>query len=241
MKWARLGDVATIVSGSTPDTSNKSYWTGDIPWVTPADLAKNDGVFYEGNPRKITKAGYDSCSTAMIPAGSILFSSRAPIGHCAIAAYPLCTNQGFKNVVPGEMLDSLYGYYALRRFTDDIASMGHGATFDEVTKEMMENFQIPLPSLDEQRRVAAVLRAADGERRRRRYTQSLSDALLREIFVQMFGDLITNERGWEVEPLGTYITDMRNGLSPSTGGVVQGKVVTTQPGPEKPFSGILST
>ena len=90
-----LAELGEIVAGSTPDTNNKAYWGGNIPWITPADLTNHQGIYFTGTLRRITEAGYKSCSTRMLPTGSILFSSRAPIGHCAVAAFPLCTNQGF--------------------------------------------------------------------------------------------------------------------------------------------------
>lgn len=116
-------------------------------------------------------------------------------------------------MVPGSDLDSVYGYFALRHFTDDISAMGHGATFDEVTKEMMEDFEIPLPPLPEQRRIAAILRAADVERRRRRYTQTLSDGLLGDVFVRMFGDPATNPMGWKAAPLQTVVASFEAGYN----------------------------
>lgn len=87
-----LSELGEIVSGSTPDTSNKIYWGGDIPWITPADLTDHSGIYFRGNLRKITKAGYDSCSTKLLPEGAIIYSSRAPIGHCTVTTFPLCTN-----------------------------------------------------------------------------------------------------------------------------------------------------
>ena len=117
-----LGELGDIASGSTPKTSVKEYWNGDIPWITPADLTNHEGVWFRGKLKRISKLGFEASSTRMLPRGSILFSSRAPIGHCAVAAYPLCTNQGFKSLIPNERLDSVYGYFALRAVTPSIVS-----------------------------------------------------------------------------------------------------------------------
>jgi type I restriction enzyme, S subunit len=103
-----LGELGDIVSGSTPKTNVKDFWNGDIPWITPADLSNHEGVWFRGKLKRITRSGFEACSTRMLPQGSILFSSRAPIGHCAVAAYPLCTNQGFKSLVPNERLDPVH-------------------------------------------------------------------------------------------------------------------------------------
>jgi len=191
-----LGELGEVVSGSTPKTHVAEYWDGDIPWITPADLSENRDTYFRNTLRKITKAGYDSCSTRMLPIGSILYSSRAPIGHCAIAAYPLCTNQGFKSVIPNHRLDSVYGYYALRYMTPAIVALGRGATFAEINKEMFESVRIPVPALSEQKRIAALLDKADRLRRTRRYAQDLSDSFLQSVFLDMFGDPVTNSHGW---------------------------------------------
>ncbi len=124
----------------------------------------------------------------MLPPNSILFSSRAPIGHCALSAFPVCTNQGFKNIVPNERLDPLYGYFALKFVTPDIIAKGRGATFGEVTKEIMEEVRVPYCDLSEQKRIAGQLEQADRLRRTRRYAIELSDAFLSATFLQLFGD-----------------------------------------------------
>lgn len=210
-----LGKLGKIVSGSTPKTFVEDYWNGDIPWITPANLTSHQGIYFTGKLRKITQAGYDSCSTTMLPAGSILFSSRAPIGHCAVTAYPLCTNQGFKSIIPNpDELDSVYGFFALKYFTPQIVQQGRGATFAEINKEMMETFCIPLPPLAEQQRIAGILARADRLRQLRRTALQLSEGYLQSVFLQMFGDPVTNPMGWEVVKLGhTFAENPRIGTA----------------------------
>jgi type I restriction enzyme S subunit len=200
-----LGELGEIVSGSTPDTTNNTYWGGGIPWITPADLTNHEGVYFTGNLRKITEAGYKSCSTTMIRAGSILFSSRAPIGHCAVTTFPLCTNQGFKSIVPYERLNVVYGFFALKYFTPQIEALGRGATFTEVNKEIFESFSIPLPPLPEQQRIAAILQKADRLRSLRRYAHRLSDGYLQSVFLEMFGDPGKNPHKWSTDRLGNIV------------------------------------
>ncbi len=149
----------------------------------------------------------------MLPAGSILFSSRAPIGHCAIAAYPLCTNQGFKSIIPNQRLDSVYCYYALRYTTPAIVALGRGATFAEINKEMFERVRIPVPTLDEQKRIAALLDKADRLRRARRYVQELSNSFLQSVFLDMFGDPMTNPCGWATVELGDLVQAFEGGVN----------------------------
>lgn len=207
-----LGELGEIVAGSTPDTNNKEYWDGDISWITPADLTKHKGIYFNGELRKITEKGYKSCSTKMLPVGSILFSSRAPIGHCAVTSFPLCTNQGFKSIIPNERLDPLYGFFALKFFTPQIEALGRGATFTEVNKEIFENYRIPVPPLTEQKRIAALLARADRLRQLRRTAHDLGDALLQSVFLEMFGNALSGKNPeMPLVPLETLCTKITDG------------------------------
>jgi len=206
-----LGELGEIVAGSTPDTYNKKYWGGDIAWITPADLTNHEGIYFTGELRKITEAGYKSCSTKMLPVGSILFSSRAPIGHCAVTSFPLCTNQGFKSIIPNERLDSVYGFFALKFFTPQIEALGRGATFAEVNKEIFENYRIPLPPLTEQKRIVSLLARADRLRQLRRTAHDLGDALLQSVFLEMFGDVDYSK--WDKSELGELIEGFEAGIN----------------------------
>jgi type I restriction enzyme S subunit len=199
-----LGDCCQIISGSTPKRNKPEYWGGDIPWVTPKDLSKLKTPVLEDAPEKITEAGYKSCSTTLLPQGSILFSSRAPIGHVAIAGRPMCTNQGFKSLVPNEFVHSPYLYWCMRQYASDVEALGSGTTFKEVSKGIVERFKIPLPPLEEQRRIAAILDKADGVRRKRREAIRLTEELLKSTFLELFGDPVTNPKGWEMAKLSDF-------------------------------------
>ena len=157
MKYVKLGDVCRIVSGSTPKRARKEYWGGDIPWVTPKEISALNGPFLSDSVQKITKAGYDSCSTTMLPKNSLLLSSRAPIGLLAINKIPVCTNQGFKSLVPTEDVSVEYLYYLLKSKVENLKAKGNGATFKELSKKSVERFQIPLPSYEDQIRIATLL------------------------------------------------------------------------------------
>lgn len=149
----KLGDVAKIVSGATPKTKIPEYWDGDILWATPKDLGQLREIEIEGTERKITKAGYESCSTRLLPVGSVLLSSRAPIGHLAINTKPICTNQGFKSLIPKNGLYNRYLYWVLKASVPELQGLGRGCTFDEISKGLVESFEIPVPPIDEQRRI----------------------------------------------------------------------------------------
>lgn len=197
MKSIRLGDLGEIISGATPRTDVSDFWNGNIPWITPADLSHHSGIYFQGNPKRITKKGFESCSTTMVPSGSILYSSRAPIGHCAVAKYPICTNQGFKNIVPNEKLNPVYGFFVLKFLTPTIKAKGHGATFAEVTKETMEEIEIPYCELLDQNNIAAQLTKADRLCHIRRYALEMSGSLFSSVFIEMFGDPEKNSKGWD--------------------------------------------
>jgi type I restriction enzyme, S subunit len=197
-----LGEVARVVSGATPKSYQKEFWDGDIPWITPADLTGHNGIYFRGTTRRITEAGYKNCSTELLPVGSILFSSRAPIGHCAVNSYPICTNQGFKSLIPKKNLDSIFCFFALKFFTPEIIRLGRGATFLEVNKEIIEEFRIPLPSLEIQRRIANVLERADRMRRLRQHALEMSDTYLQSVFLEMFGDVNRNTKKMEISSVG---------------------------------------
>ena len=156
----RLGEVCEIVNGSTPKSQIESYWGGEIRWITPADLGQLSTPEIDTSERTITQSGYESCSTKMVPPGSVIMSSRAPIGHLGIARISLCTNQGCKSFVPNGEIDSSYLYWMLRAVVNDIRALGSGATFPEVSKATLAEFEIPLPDLPMQEICALQMRAS---------------------------------------------------------------------------------
>lgn len=192
----RLRDCCEVVSGATPRTDNDAYWGGEIRWATPKDVSGLEySTLYE-TPDKLTEAGYRSCSTKLVPPGSVLVSSRAPIGLVAIAGVEMCTNQGFKTLVPGPELNSSYLYHCMKASADRLASLGNGATFKEVSKATVENFEVPVPPLEAQIRIAAILDKAQDLRCKRKEALRLADQLLRATFFDLVGDPTANPRGW---------------------------------------------
>ena len=203
MSWPTVAieECARIVSGATPSTSNPEFWDGDILWVTPKDLSGLNGHYISTTPRKITQRGLESCAAEVLPPNSVLFSSRAPIGHVAVTKAPMATNQGFKSFVPNaERLDPKFLFHWLRANRPYLESLGVGATFKEVSKAVVARLTIPLPPLAEQRRIAAILDAADALRQKRRQALRLLDQLTQAIFVEMFGDPAMNPHGWKLIP-----------------------------------------
>jgi type I restriction enzyme S subunit len=157
----RLNKVGQIVGGGTPSTNEPSYWnTGNISWITPADLSGYAGKFIAEGSRKITKKGLAESSAVLMPAGSVLFSSRAPIGYCVIAQNEVCTNQGFKSIVPFISGASEYIYYHLKAHVKEISSRASGTTFKEISGRTFGNTIIALPPLAEQQRIVMAIEAA---------------------------------------------------------------------------------
>lgn len=151
--FARLKHIGGIVGGGTPKTNIGKYWDGNIPWLTPADLSGYNSMYISTGSRTITDFGLKSSSAQMLPANSILYSSRAPIGYTAIATNPVCTNQGFKSVVPYDFSISPYLYYSLKARTDNIIQRATGTTFKEISGSEMAETIIPIPPLNEQSKI----------------------------------------------------------------------------------------
>ena len=145
-KVVHLDDFADIKNGATPSTTNPLNYGGEIVWITPKDLSDQKSKFVYQGERNISQLGYDSCSTNLLPTNSVLLSSRAPIGLVSIAMTELCTNQGFKNLIPHDDKDSLYLYYYIKHHVKQIEQLGTGTTFKEVSREDLCKFPILTPS-----------------------------------------------------------------------------------------------
>ena len=145
-EWAynSLSKITSIVLGTTPSSSNPDYWDGDIKWITPAEL--NDDSFYVyDSERHITEAGVRSAALKSFPAGTVIFSTRAPIGKTAIAGCEMYCNQGFKNFICSEKLNPVYLFYTLKSHKEELQKMGTGSTFLELSKKTIEGISISTP------------------------------------------------------------------------------------------------
>lgn len=144
----KLSDIAEVFNGSTPSTKEDDNYGGNIVWITPKDLSDQQKKFTWYGERNITEKGYKDSNTTLVPKGTILLSSRAPIGLVSIAACELCTNQGFKNIVPKNLIFQNYNYYVIKTNIPKIEQLGSGTTFKEVSKQSMESFKVIIPPLD---------------------------------------------------------------------------------------------
>jgi type I restriction enzyme, S subunit len=211
LQFVQLKDCCNVVGGATPKRNIPEFWGRGVPWVTPKDVSKLDSPFLEDAPEYISQAGYESCSTYLLPKHSILLTSRAPIGNVAITGRDMCTNQGFKSLVPRDGVNFSYLYHCIKYMSPKLQALGNGATFKEISKKVVEEFEIPLPPLEEQKRIAAILDKADALRRKRQQAIELTDQLLRSVFLDIFGDPVTNPKGWKEGCLGDAVHFAKDG------------------------------
>ena len=181
----KLVDIAEIVGGGTPDTNNSNYWDGDIDWYAPAELGNN--IYAESSTRKITQAGFDSCSTKMLPADkTILFTSRAGIGNTAILRHSACTNQGFQSLVIGDA-DVYFVYSMSERIKKWAEEKASGSTFLEISGRQLETMPVNLPSLVEQQAIGSFFSHLDDlitlHQRKLELLRNIKKSLLDKMFV----------------------------------------------------------
>lgn len=224
-----IGDVCTIVNGGTPKTGVSEYWDGVHLWITPAEMGKRPSPYADETARKLTDKGLEDCSAKMLPPHSVILSSRAPIGHLVINTAPMATNQGCKGLIPGRALDHKFLFYYLGSIVDHLNDLGTGATFKELSGGKLKEVGIPLPPLDEQRRIVAILEEAfAGLAVMRQHAEAnlknaraLFDSHLNAIFSQR-GDRWVEytlsqacivERGSSPRPIKDYFTTETDGIN----------------------------
>ena len=212
MNRVKLSDICTVVSGATPKSPNAEYWDGDIAWVTPAEI-DDDTHYVFDTERHLTDAGFASASLHMMPVGTVLLTTRAPIGKVAIAKRELCCNQGFKNLICSESIAPEYLYRYLKCSTARLQSMGRGATFKELSKKNVESIEVPLPTIEEQWEISRKLEEAESERLVLQKLQSGLDQLVKSRFVEMFGDPLENPKQLPIMRI-DEIADVQTGATP---------------------------
>ena len=212
MDKVRIGDICTVVSGSTPKSNIEEYWNGDIKWITPAEIT-DDSYVISDTERHITEKAVEKTNLTLLPVGTVLLSSRAPIGKTAIVGAEMYCNQGFKNLICSERIYNKYLYFFLTSKVAYLNALGRGATFKEISKGIVEDVEIPLPSLDEQKKIAERFEAIQQLISKRKQVLLHLDNLVKSRFVEMFGDPVTNPMGWKVTTVGQVTTDVRYGTS----------------------------
>ena len=207
----KLGDICEIVSGSTPKTNIEEYWDGDIKWITPAEL--NDETYIiTDSVRKITELGVKKTGLTPFPKGTVILSSRAPIGKVAIAGCEMYCNQGFKNLICSEKIDNRYLYWFLKGNTEFLQSLGRGATFKEISKTIVANIEINIPDKSVQTQIVDNLEKTLQIIRLRKQELSKLEELVRARFVELFGDMLLNTMLWNEQPL-EVMADIVSGIT----------------------------
>ena len=192
----KLGDICEIVSGCTPKTGIDEYWNGDIKWITPAELSDESYVISD-SVRKITDLAVKKTGMTSLPVGTVLLSSRAPIGKVAIAGCEMYCNQGFKNLICSDIINNRYLYWFLKGNTAFLNSLGRGATFKEISKSIVSEIEINVPDIQEQEEAVANLEKINKVIALRKRELVLLEDLISARFIEMFGDE-NNSKNWNV-------------------------------------------
>ncbi|MCW7556374.1 restriction endonuclease subunit S [Endozoicomonas gorgoniicola] len=197
MSWplVAIKNVAKVVTGKTPSKKVEGYFGGDIPFVTPAELDK-DKLVVSAN-QTLTEEG--AAQIKLVPEGAVMVCCIGSLGKIGIAGRELATNQQINTVIfDKEKVDTNYGFYALARLKPQLEALAPSTTVAIINKSNFESLKIPIPPLPEQKRIAAILDKADQLRQKRQQAIGLADEFLRSVFLDMFGDPVTNPKGWEV-------------------------------------------
>lgn len=209
----KLGDVCRVLSGTTPDTNNPVYWKGNLPWITPAEITESSDIIFD-TKRAISKEAVEKKGLPLLPKGTVLLSSRAPIGKVAIAGIDMYCNQGFKNLVCSDKIYNKYLYFFLKSKTKFLNSLGRGATFKEISKSIVENILIPCPNIQIQKQIAERLDKVQELIAKQKEQIAKLDLLIKSRFLDMFGDPISNPKKWPTRRMGD-IFKITSGGTPS--------------------------
>lgn len=203
MSRYKLGDICQIVSGSTPKTGIAEYWDGNIKWITPAEL-NDDSYIITDSVRKITELAVSKTGLNSFPEGTVILSSRAPIGKVAIAGCEMYCNQGFKNLICTDKINSKYLYWFLKGKTDYLNSLGRGATFKELSKGIVAGIEIDVPTMHEQKDIVEQFEKISSIISMQKEQLENLDKLIKSRFVEMFGDPILNPKGFAESTVNEY-------------------------------------
>lgn len=243
----KLGDVADVIGGGTPSTKNYDFWNGDISWLTPKDLSGYKERYISKGERNITASGLQNSSARILPKGTVLLTSRAPIGYLAIAKQEVCTNQGFKSIVLKNGYLPEFFYYLLKNNIEYIIGMSSGSTFSEISGTQVKNLEFKVPPLDVQTKIAGVLGALDDKiELNNKINQNLeaqAQALFKSWFIDFspFGGKMPND--WKIgklsdiaeysnDTISTEFTSFENYIStenmlPNRGGISRASSLPT--------------
>ena len=189
-----------ITSGGTPLTSKTEYYNGDIPWAITEDITSSD-MYIKQTKKKITKKGINNSSAKLFPKGTLLLTMYGTVGKVAITEVEMATNQAILGLIPKKQVDTLYLYYFLKSFENKWQNFMRTTTQSNINATIVKRLLVPIPPLEEQKKIVEILQFADYLKERRREAIKLIDKIVMSVFYDMFGDPATNPKGWEVKKL----------------------------------------
>lgn len=213
--YKKIKDVGEVIGGTTPSTTNPEFWGGDICWISPAEL-HGEHYLYD-SVKKITAKAVSAKSLKELPVGTVILSSRAPIGKIAINKVPMYCNQGFKCVVCGPELYNEFLYWWFYGKVDYLNSLGTGATFKEISKTVVENIVVPIAPIKEQKRIVERLDAAFAEIDDLKAYAEKQLAEARALFQKALAKAMEPKEGWEEKTLKEITTKIGSGATPLGG------------------------
>lgn len=238
--WERvkLENLGEIVSGGTPKTSMKEYWNGNIVWLTPKDFSNQKNKYWKKGERSITDEGLKNSSAKLMPKGTVLFTSRAPIGYVGIADTEVSTNQGFKNIIANKENSNEFIYYLLKYITPNIELIAGGSTFKEISASAFKNIEVEVPNLETQEKIASILSALDDKIEINNEMNKTLEEMAQTLFKRWFIDFdFPNENGEPYGSSGGKMVDSELGEIPEGWEVEElGKISTLSAGGDKPQS-----
>ncbi|NQT49460.1 restriction endonuclease subunit S [Candidatus Kuenenbacteria bacterium] len=202
----KLGEVCMVVGGGTPKTQVLEYWKNEIAWITPKDLGKIQDGKIDESAKMISQEGLEKSSAKLLPIGSVVLSSRAPIGYVAISEVEIATNQGCRSFICGKDVYNKYLYYFLKFNTELLNKLGGGATFREISGSTLKQIPIPLPPLPEQHRIVKILDEvfADVAKAKENAEKNLQNA--KELFESYLQSVFANPgKDWEEKRIGEVL------------------------------------
>ncbi|MBE0437598.1 MAG: restriction endonuclease subunit S, partial [Methylomicrobium sp.] len=206
-----LGELVEFKGGGTPSKAIDAYWGGDIPWASVKDFKSTE---LSETVDSITIEGLKNSASNLIPAGNLIVPTRMALGKVAINTVDIAINQDLRALIVKDekTLDKRYLLRFLESKAGFLESEGKGATVKGITQDVLRNLDVPLPPLPEQKRIAAILDKADSLRRKNQQAIQLADKFLRAVFLDMFGDPVTNPKGW-AEYVLKEIAEIRSGVT----------------------------
>ncbi|MGV8147118.1 MAG: restriction endonuclease subunit S [Alkaliphilus sp.] len=224
-EWKKcvIGELGEVVSGGTPKTSIDKYWHGGVSWITPRDMSKQvNRKYISKGDRNITTLGLNNSSAKLLPKGTVIFTSRAPIGYLGIAMQDLATNQGFKSIIVKDCNSNEFVYYLLKFSIDRIISMAGGSTFKEINASSFKEIEVDLPPLQTQQKIASILSSLDDKIENNRKTCEKLEEIAQAIFKRWFVDFeFPNEDGRPYKSSGGRMVKSELGMIPEGWGIVE--------------------